>query len=156
MYRIIVISDTHRHMDYALRVLDNLSEYDMIIHLGDYSADAARLERLYKNVTVVSVCGNNDFPSPSSPAEREIEIDGVKLFLTHGHKYGVKFGYERIYLRALELGAQVVLFGHTHVPICEKEDEVLMLNPGGYNSNSRGVGIIEIDDGKAKGCLYPC
>ena len=93
MYRIIVISDTHRHMDYALRVLDNLSEYDMIIHLGDYSADAARLERLYKNVTVVSVCGNNDFPSPSSPAEREIEIDGVKLFLTHGHKYGVKFGY---------------------------------------------------------------
>lgn len=156
MYRIIVISDTHRHMDYALRVLDNLSEYDMIIHLGDYSADAARLERLYKNVTVVSVCGNNDFPSPSSPAEREIEIDGVKLFLTHGHKYGVKFGYERIYLRALELGAQVVLFGHTHVPICEKEDEVLMLNPGGYNSNSRGVGIIEIDGGKAKGCLYPC
>ena len=156
MYRIIVISDTHRHMDYALRVLDNLSEYDMIIHLGDYSADAARLERLYKNVTVVSVCGNNDFPSPSSPAEREIEIDGVKLFLTHGHKYGVKFGYERIYLRALELGAQVVLFGHTHVPICEKEDEVLMLNPGGYNSNSRSVGIIEIDDGKAKGCLYPC
>ena len=155
MYRIIVISDTHRHMDYALRVLDNLSEYDMIIHLGDYSADAARLERLYKNVTVVSVCGNNDFPSPSSPAEREIEIDGVKLFLTHGHKYGVKFGYERIYLRALELGAQVVLFGHTHVPICEKEDEVLMLNPGGYNSNSRSVGIIEIDDGKAKGCLYP-
>lgn len=156
MYRIIVISDTHRHMDYALRVLDNLSEYDMIIHLGDYSADAARLERLYKNVTVVSVCGNNDFPSPSSPAEREIEIDGVKLFLTHGHKYGVKFGYERIYLRALELGAQVVLFGHTHVPICEKEDGVLMLNPGGYNSNSRSVGIIEIDDGKAKGCLYPC
>ncbi len=156
MYRIIVISDTHRHMDYALRVLDNLSEYDMIIHLGDYSADAASLERLYKNVTVVSVCGNNDFPSPSSPAEREIEIDGVKLFLTHGHKYGVKFGYERIYLRALELGAQVVLFGHTHVPICEKEDEVLMLNPGGYNSNSRSVGIIEIDDGKAKGCLYPC
>lgn len=156
MYRIIVISDTHRHMDYALRVLDNLSEYDMIIHLGDYSADAARLERLYKNVTVVSVCGNNDFPSPSSPAEREIEIDGVKLFLTHGHKYGVKFGYERIYLRALELGAQVVLFGHTHVPICEKEDRVLMLNPGGYNSNSRSVGIIEIDDGKAKGCLYPC
>ena len=156
MYRIIVISDTHRHMDYALRVLDNLSEYDMIIHLGDYSADAAHLERLYKNATVVSVCGNNDFPSPSSPAEREIEIDGVKLFLTHGHKYGVKFGYERIYLRALELGAQVVLFGHTHVPICEKEDEVLMLNPGGYNSNSRSVGIIEIDDGKAKGCLYPC
>ena len=156
MYRIIVISDTHRHMDYALRVLDNLSEYDMIIHLGDYSADAARLERLYKNVTVVSVCGNNDFPSPSSPAECEIEIDGVKLFLTHGHKYGVKFGYERIYLRALELGAQVVLFGHTHVPICEKEDGVLMLNPGGYNSNSRSVGIIEIDDGKAKGCLYPC
>ena len=156
MYRIIVISDTHRHMDYALRVLDNLSEYDMIIHLGDYSADAASLERLYKNVTVVSVCGNNDFPSPSSPAEREIEIDGVKLFLTHGHKYGVKFGYERIYLRALELGAQVVLFGHTHVPICEKEDGVLMLNPGGYNSNSRSVGIIEIDDGKAKGCLYPC
>lgn len=156
MYRIIVISDTHRHMDYALRVLDNLSEYDMIIHLGDYSADAARLERLYKNATVVSVCGNNDFPSPSSPAEREIEIDGVKLFLTHGHKYGVKFGYERIYLRALELGAQVVLFGHTHVPICEKEDGVLMLNPGGYNSNSRSVGIIEIDDGKAKGCLYPC
>lgn len=156
MYRIVVVSDTHHHLDYVISFLDNLSSYDMIIHLGDNVSDAEKIEKLYPGVPLVAVCGNNDFGSRSAPIEREYVINGVKLFLTHGHKYGVKFGYERIYFRAAELDSQVALFGHSHIPLCVRENGVLLLNPGGYNSMQRSVGIVEIEDGKAKGCLIPC
>ncbi len=156
MYRIVVVSDTHKHLDYVISFLDNLNSYDMIIHLGDNVSDAEKIKKLYPDVPLIAVCGNNDFHSRNAPVEREYVTGGVKLFLTHGHKYGVKFGYERIYFRAAELNSQVALFGHSHIPLCVSENGILLLNPGGYNSMQRSVGIVEIEDGKAKGCLIPC
>ena len=32
--------------------------------------------------------------------------------MCHGHKYGVKYGYNSIYYRGKEIGADIVLFGH--------------------------------------------
>ncbi len=156
MYRIVVFSDTHHHLDYAISFLDNLSSYDMIIHLGDNVSDAEKIKKLYPDVPLIAVCGYNDFHSRNAPVEREYVTGGVKLFFTHGHKYGVKFGYERIFFRAEELNAGVALFGHTHIPLCVRENGILLLNPGGYNSAQRSAGIVEIEDGKAKGCLIPC
>ena len=156
MYRIIVVSDTHRHLEHIVRVLDNIKEFDMIIHLGDNTADAKELRKLYPDAEILSVQGNTDFPSHSTPVEIFDEIEGVSFFITHGHMYGVKGGTERIYFRGCELGAEVVLFGHTHIPLCELEDDMWLLNPGGHNSYERNIGIVEIENGGAKCCLYPC
>ena len=154
MYRIIVVSDTHRHLEYVLGFLQNIREFDMIIHLGDNTSDADTLKKIYPEKQVIAVKGNTDISSYES--EIFCNIEGVNFFVTHGHIYGVKMGTERLWYRARELGADVVLYGHTHIPVCENEDGVLMLNPGGHNSLNRGVGIIEIEEEEAKGCLYPC
>ncbi len=153
MYRIIVVSDTHRHLEYVLQFLENIKEFDMIIHLGDNIFDADTLKKLYPQKPIIAVKGNTDISSCES--EVFCNIEGVDFLITHGHIYGVKTGMERLYFRACELGAEVVLYGHTHIPVCEKENDILMLNPGGHNSLNRGVGIIEIEEGVAKGCLYP-
>ena len=40
--------------------------------------------------------------------------DGIKIFFTHGHKWGVKYSTDRLFYKAKEIGAQIALFGHTH------------------------------------------
>ncbi len=156
MYRIIVVSDTHRHLDYIIRVLDNIQQFDMIIHLGDNTEDARRLRKTYPDAKVLFVQGNTDFISPDAPIEIFTRIEDVPVFMTHGHMYGVKSTTDNIYYRGKELGASVVMFGHTHIPLCEENEGMWLLNPGGHNSIKRNIGIIEIENGGAKCCLYPC
>ena len=50
--------------------------------------------------------------------------------LVHGHRQGVKEDLERLYFTALEAGADLVLFGHTHRALHEQEGKVEFLNPG--------------------------
>lgn len=156
MYRIIIVSDTHRHLEHIVRVLDNINEFDMIIHLGDNVCDAVQLGKLYNKAEVLSVRGNTDFVSPNAQDEIFKEIEGVPFFMTHGHIYGVKGSTDRICYRGAELGAKVLLFGHTHIPVCEQVEGMWVVNPGGYNSMQRSIGIAEIENGTVKCCLYPC
>ena len=73
-----------------------------------------------------------------------------KIMITHGHRYGVKYGLERLYFSALENEVDIVLFGHTHISLNEKYDNILFFNPGSLTHPrllSKGsYGIIEISD----------
>ena len=90
------------------------------------------------NGMVYAVRGNCDF-SGKYPEERLIEINGKRIFICHGHRYNVKYGYNSIYYKGKELGADIVLFGHSHLPIVEEYDELILMNPG---SISHGMGRI--------------
>ena len=59
-----------------------------------------------------------------------VSIGGVSIFVTHGHRYGVKSGLDTLASAAAAKGAQVACFGHTHKPFCEYRDGVLLINPG--------------------------
>ena len=59
-----------------------------------------------------------------------IDIDGVKVFYTHGHDYGVKSDLTKLYFKAKSLGVNVVLFGHTHEKLILEKDGILFINPG--------------------------
>ncbi len=96
-------------------------------------------DELKKQEVVYAVRGNCDFDG-KYPEERIIEIQGKKIFICHGHKYGVKYGYNSIYYRGKEVGADIVLFGHSHLPIIEEYDGLILMNPG---SVSRGMGKID-------------
>ena len=75
------------------------------------------------------IAGNNDFNTGLK--KEEILILGKnKLFLTHGHRYYVNYGVERILEEGKSIGMDVVLFGHTHVPMIEKENGIFLVNPG--------------------------
>ena len=130
-------------------VLERVKPIDMLIHCGD-------LEELDDYISGFVTCpvemvrGNCDFCSPL-PGETTICAKNHRIFVTHGHMYGVKMGLQHLADRAKTLGADIALYGHTHMPILTEIDGVTILNPGSL-SEPRQYGrkpsfaVIEIDD----------
>jgi putative phosphoesterase len=135
--RIIVISDTHGSISDAEYAINSNKEAGMMIHLGDNYRDAVRLADKFPELRVEYVQGNCDYASEGVMKEKLLEIDGFRFFITHGHYYSVKQTYKKLYQRASELGADIVLTGHTHSPCIDSENGIILLNPGS-TSNPRG------------------
>ncbi len=143
--KILVLSDSHRtigHMERA--VLAQRPDY--LIHLGDHTADADALARLFPDIPLVSVRGNCDF-DPAVPEQRLGEWGGVRILMTHGHRYGVKSGLLRLRLAAQEAQAQIALFGHTHQALCQGGPGLWLFNPGSCGGFRPTCGLIEITGG---------
>jgi hypothetical protein len=126
--KIAVLSDTHGNFPLAIKLLDHIAGLDSIIHLGDVLHDAEIIE-MALGMPVIKLAGNCD---SSAEARRELllHIEGKSLFVTHGDRYQVKNGNRRIYEKAVSLSADIVLYGHTHIPAVQKKGEILLVNPG--------------------------
>jgi len=122
-----VTGDTHGQVS-KVREAIKKHAVDIILFTGDHIQDG-RLLAKQLNLPVYSVVGNCD-PSEAGEKERVIELSGRKFFLTHGHRWGVKRGMQSLFYRTQEVGAQVAVFGHTHIPFCQKIDDIWMINPG--------------------------
>lgn len=105
-----------------------MGEIDLLLHAGDYYKDALILGK-DSGIKVKAVIGNCDLYAPG-PVEELLQIDDFRLYLTHGHLFGVKRSLARLYQRAEEVGAHIVVYGHTHTPHQEKKKGILFLNPG--------------------------
>lgn len=155
--KIVVISDTHGHIDECKQIMKKLDNIDMIIHLGDYSHDVANLKKIF-NVNIINVRGNCDPLDRKTKDEMIITLEGKKFFLTHGHTYGVKRNLNVIFYRAKELKADIVLFGHSHVPTSSNFEDVLLFNPGSTSmprgGSKKSYGIIEIKDDKIMSTIH--
>ncbi len=128
MKTLVILSDTHRNLQPLDKIATVLAESDYIIHLGDLASDVNGLLREYPQKTYV-VAGNNDFFG-GIPGELVLQAEGRRLFMCHGHHYGVKSGTERLVQAAKERGCDIALYGHTHVADVHEEDGVLVINPG--------------------------
>jgi putative phosphoesterase len=126
--KIIVLSDTHGNYPLAIRAIDQVSDVDYIIHLGDEMADASIIEDI-AGATIIKVPGNCD-PQTMVPRELQKTLAGKKFFITHGDRYYVKGGLGRLHRKALTERAHVVLYGHTHVASVEIIDGIFFINPG--------------------------
>jgi putative phosphoesterase len=126
--KVLVISDSHGNWKLAFAAHTRTEPVDAIIHLGDGSADADML-RLALDVPVINVAGNCD-PGSGAPRERVWECEGKRILLTHGDAYQVKSGLAKLRQRALEVGADAALFGHTHQVLLDDDSGLLLLNPG--------------------------
>lgn len=133
--KIGVVSDTHGDISGAVIAMKKILPLDFIIHLGDYVEDGQLIEEKV-GVPVIGIKGNCDFQS-TLPEDRLLEIGDKKIFLTHGHRYDVKWNYHKLFYKGLELEADVVLFGHTHVATRFIEEGMLLMNPGSI-SKPRG------------------
>ena len=150
--RILVFSDSHKNIEACARVIENLIGVDMVIHAGDHASDAMELERIFPNIDFRYVSGNCDFTVAA--AELLIEVCGKRIFLTHGHGYAVKYDpdYYTIINNGASENADLIVFGHTHVPVCDFSKRPPILNPGSIK-HSGTYGIIEIEEGKLKACI---
>ncbi|MGL4654521.1 MAG: metallophosphoesterase [Sarcina sp.] len=144
---IIVVSDTHNNTKALEKILAVSKNADVIFHLGDNIADARELEKNFHG-TVHMVKGNCDY-GDEGLNEKLVEINGKKFFLTHGDRYGVNYGLDKLYYRGLELGADCILYGHTHRKINICEQGVYIVNPGSLplpRDNSSSYAKINLDE----------
>lgn len=125
---LLVLSDTHGNYPLAFRAIDQVGPVDHIIHLGDGLDDAVIIEDI-TGIPMSKVAGNCDF-SASVASDMTIILGGHSIFATHGHKYGVKSGFSGLWEKAVDTSSSIVLFGHTHLPLIQKVNDVLFVNPG--------------------------
>jgi putative phosphoesterase len=148
--KILVFSDTHGDTGRADIAIRSNRGVDLIIHLGDYFRDAQKLSALFPNIPMEYIYGNSDFLIGNVPGEKMIQVCGKRIFMTHGHKYSVKWDRKRLLSKAREQNADILLFGHTHIPELIVNDPLYLLNPGSTSeprADSKGsYAIIEIDN----------
>lgn len=127
--KILVISDTHNYPRVIEKVMQQEKQVDMVLHLGDLEGHGKYIEKVC-GCPLQAVRGNCDYDG-EWPADTMVEIGGHMIFLTHGHRYGVNYSLYDVEDIARESGADIAMFGHTHVPYFERQkDGFVMLNPG--------------------------
>jgi uncharacterized protein len=145
--RIGVVSDSHGELYMLDKALSLMEDIDLIIHLGDHYNDIIKINEKYKN-DIEYVVGNNDYKG-GAEYDKTIVIAGKRIFMTHGHKYNVSLGLNKLYFKGLEENADIVLYGHTHVQHIERSSSTLFLNPGSTSlprDSKPGCAVIVIDD----------
>lgn len=147
--RILVFADSHKDTEACVKTVERIVGVDMILHAGDHASDAIELAKIFPDIPVRYVAGNCDFVAGAK--DLIIDAGGKKIFLTHGHGFGVKYEENYASLReyALKEGCDCAVFGHTHQGFCDHSGKVVLLNPGSAKY-SRTFGVIEIEDGVLK------
>ena len=145
--KIVVLSDIHGLVTYAERIIE-LEQPDEVIFCGDGLREIQESAKFFRKVRFHFVKGNCDFAGDCF--EQYITLGGKNIFITHGHRYNVKpeskLNYITLRSHARDLGADLVLFGHTHCPDICYMDGMILLNPGAVNAGKYAV--VEIRDGK--------
>ena len=139
--KIGILSDTHGSIAAVRKVLAAAPPVECWIHCGDYAADANALHNI-TNQTVYSVSGNCDVMRGPVEAKPDcfLEIEGFKLWVTHGHLYmGETRDISELAWWGQSMGQDIVIFGHTHVPVFRQVSGIWLLNPGSP-SRPRGKG----------------
>lgn len=145
--KLLVVSDSHGDTTY-LRLAVKKERPDAVFHLGDHASDADILDREYPILPLCRVRGNCDYYEQRYPEQWRYTQEGVTVLAVHGHRQNVKSGLLQLKYAALEAGAQLVLFGHTHSPYCRELDGLWMMNPGACGGRTPSYGIAELSDGK--------
>lgn len=150
MIRVVVVSDTHRDFYFLAEVVKRHRDADLFVHLGDGYEEFCRLGDMFPGLKKYFVRGNCDYGM-----SRDIQVAGflncgmARIFYTHGHIYNVKSGLEEVYRAGIEHNANVILYGHTHVPRIDYHNGVYIMNPGSLGhprGGGRTYGIIDVDD----------
>ena len=114
---LLIFSDSHgRAENMSLAIDRQVKAPDAILFLGDGARD---IDRLFLVDTLLwAVRGNCDWYASdyADKTERLLYLEGHTILMTHGHEWGVKGGLGGLISHAADVGADIVLFGHTHVP----------------------------------------
>lgn len=144
--KLIVFSDSHGVSDNMVRAVKR-EKPDLCFFLGDGEHDMDRLQKRFPDLPIHAVRGNCDMLS-TLPRVLCCAVGGLRIFATHGHLYGVKHDpiLRELCEAALETDADVVLFGHTHEPFCDRSLGMDILNPGSIGPTTRpSYGLILTD-----------
>jgi uncharacterized protein len=153
--KVAVISDTHaprRWRTCPALVATQLRDADLILHAGDVCT-AAVLDELAQYAPVVAVAGNNDGADVAAwgaPEVASVDVGGLRVAMVHDS--GQATG-RLVRMRRRFPEADLVVFGHSHIPLCETDaDGFRIFNPGSPTDRRRQphgtLGVLHIADGQ--------
>jgi len=145
LVKILVISDSHGNKG-AIRKAVDLEVPGIILHLGDHDSDCKTIEPEYPDIPFRCVRGNCDRSSTGADTD-EFTLGGKRFYMTHGHLQRVKIGLSPVLKAASCRGADVLLFGHTHVPYYSVKENVTVVNPGSIGMGGKTYAVLEFKNG---------
>jgi len=160
MVRVGVLSDTHipvvvpRLPEEVLDVFER-EEVSLILHAGDVVVQSV-LDQLLGVAPVRVVRGNMDSPSlqQALPIKDIVRVDRARIGLVHG--WGPPQGLEERVMEAFS-GEDVdcIVFGHSHVPVNKRVENILLFNPGTPTdtrfTSAKTLGILEVEGDQIHG-----
>lgn len=151
---LLILSDSHRNRANILAAYKKSIRTDAILFLGDGVNDFDN-ESSFMGTPLFMVQGNCDlipfFSEGDIKDELTLSFEGYRILMMHGHRYDVKFSLNGAVARANELGADILLYGHTHVPHEEYipagdryggvilQKPLYILNPGSIGQRTGGA-----------------
>ena len=151
--RVVVLADTHaprRWRSCPPRVAQELRGTDLILHAGDVCT-AEVLDELAQYAPVTAVLGNNDGPDVAgwgAAPTAELSLDGLRVAMLHdtGPASGRLARMRRAFPRA-----DLVVFGHSHIPLDQSAYGLRIFNPGSPTDRRRQphgtLGLLRIEGG---------
>lgn len=167
--RVLVISDSHGERNVVEFILKQENkDIDALIFCGDGISDLTYILNSKPELLPKVVCfvrGNNDSSGYNTaingeytnifvPESELIKIAGHNIYVTHGHKANLFLNYKTLTEMARTCNAEIALFGHIHVALHQKEDGILILNPGSCSRPRGGqppcYAVLELAKGKSE------
>jgi putative phosphoesterase len=152
--QVVVLADTHAPRRWRVcppRVAEHLRLADRILHAGDVCT-AAVLTELAEYAPVTAVLGNNDGADVTgwgAPRTAELDLDGLSVAMVHDS--GAATGRLARLRRRFPV-ADLVVFGHSHIPLDESATGLRIFNPGSPTDRRRQphgtLGLLRIEDGR--------
>ncbi|MGH7868265.1 MAG: metallophosphoesterase family protein, partial [Candidatus Dormibacteraceae bacterium] len=148
--KLVVLSDTHapqRWKSCPPRVAEHLRSADLILHAGDVCV-AGVLDELSDYAPVYAVCGNNDGSDViawGAPETVELNLNGLHVAMIHdtGQAAGRTDRMHRRFPKA-----ELIIFGHSHIPVDQRSEGVRLFNPGSPTDRRRQphgtLGLLDI------------
>lgn len=170
----LIFSDTHGDSSLIYKALALHNDAEVLFFLGDGLSDIADLKLGRESVAVIAVKGNCDFRSQMYDTDVKktevLELIGKRIVMTHGDLFNVKMGTALVEKFAEDMGADIMIFGHTHQKI-EKYIDVqqkyaqcsayadkvtalknyYLFNPGAASGYDRSYGVLTLTE---TACLF--
>lgn len=126
--RLLVLSDSHGNNYNIERAVKKHFEAAAVVFLGDGIYDVENVD-ISHSKTIIKVKGNCDLYDLSPECVIE-EINGNRIYITHGYREMVKHSLDNLISSAKKNTCNIVLYGHTHEQFSMYESGIWFINPG--------------------------
>ncbi len=142
-----LIADTHGLL--RPEAIAALSGVSLILHAGDVGGTWI-LEELRRIAPVHAVYGNADMAAPGLEAAVDLDIEGASVHVSHGNEVGTPNPAKLL----ARYDADVIVYGHTHRSVIERNGPRLVVNPGAAGPRrfniQPSVAKLTIESGRAE------
>lgn len=152
----LVFSDSHHFSYYMEKAIRSHPDAEIVFFLGDGLSDIDEIHYKFPKIKFLAVKGNCDFRFIAfggvAYKTEQITLLGKKIVYTHGDLYEAKLGFAGLIALAKSKDADIILFGHTHIPECQYVSEhgkpFYLFNPGSIGARERSFGVLTLEEGK--------